>query len=76
MTRITVNAETASDFSGTSDLAEVYDPSGRKLGHFVPIVVSTDPANDRCPYSEEELTKFESESGGRTLTEIWKQLER
>ena len=76
MTRITVHDDLIAEFNSVADLAEICDPSGRRLGHFVPVVVPADPADDRCPYTEEELAKFETQSHGRPLEEIWKGLGR
>lgn len=56
----------------------LFDPSGRKLGRFVPEPTTWDEARviDGCPYSVEELEAMRKETGGRPLAEIWKELEQ
>jgi hypothetical protein len=57
---------------------ELFDQSGRLLGHFVPVSheESISRPEDSCPQTEAELRAAHSQTGGRTLAEIWKSLGR
>jgi hypothetical protein len=58
-------------------VTELCDPSGRVLGHFVPVAEpERHGAMGECPYPDEELARMRAETGGRPLTEIWKSLGR
>ncbi len=72
MNRVTVGDSLKSQLDGLAAPVEVVDESGRPLGHFVPRTSMSTP--DNCPYSIDELDAMRSESGGRTLAEVWKTL--
>lgn len=72
MNRITVDNSLTSELDRLNEPAEVVDPSGRRLGHFVPAASMAAP--DECPYSPEELERMRSEEGGRPLGDIWRSL--
>lgn len=73
MNRVTVGNSLKNQLAGLAGPVEVIDESGQPLGHFVPRTPKTPP--DDCPYSVDQLDAMRSESGGRSLSEIWKALE-
>jgi hypothetical protein len=77
MVKITVSDELHERLGQTEDVAELCDRSGRTLGHFVPVAgIGREGTPDECPYTEEELARMRSETGGRALAEIWEHLGR
>lgn len=80
MQKITLNEALRTQLNGLDANVELCDESGRTLGHFVPLAeyrkLLTAVAEGQCPYSEEELQKFEQQTDGRPLAEIWKSLGR
>jgi hypothetical protein len=73
MNRATVDESLKRQLDGLAVPVEVVDEAGRPLGHFVPRIAMNAP--DDCPYSVEQLEAMRSESGGRTLPQIWATLE-
>jgi hypothetical protein len=80
MTRITADQSLRSRLNGLTDQVEFCDESGATLGHFIPAEwyrrLLHAYAERQCPYSREELDRFEDETGGKTLEEIWESLDR
>ena len=90
MTRIVVDEVMRARLAGLSDQVELCDESGHVLGRFIPGVEVCDEAGrilgrfipghpaevDGCPYTAEELERFQQETGGRPLADIWKDLGR
>ncbi len=72
MNRVTVEDSLKNQLVGLAAPVEVVDETGRPLGHFVPRTWMTPP--DDCPYSLDQLDAMRSETGGRSLAEIWKSL--
>lgn len=72
MNQITIDSSLKDQFAGLVGPVEVVDERGCSLGRFVPMQAMI--VSDDCPYSVEELSKMQSEKGGRTLAEIWKSL--
>lgn len=77
MTRITITDEFASQVHNWTSTVELYDTSGKVLGTFVPIVVEDREAyaNFKSPISDEEFQRRLNEPGGKSLAEIWKELD-
>jgi len=73
MNRITVDDPLKTQLDGLAEPVEVVDETGRRLGHFVPTLVTMD--SDDCPYSTEELERMRRQQGGHPLAEIWKSLD-
>lgn len=76
MTRVTIDEATRKKLRDLREPLEVCDDSGRILAYVT-------PADDRsiyeqlvCPTSDEELDRRERAGRGRTLAEIWTDLER
>ena len=64
MSRVTVNDDLQTKLAGLQQAVELYDASGRILGHFIPI-----PALKREPQvSEEELRRREQSTERRYTT--------
>ena len=78
MTRVVVDDVLRARLAGLMDQVELCDESGRVLGHFIPKEGPPGPSADAdgCPYTPEELRRFQQEAGGRSLAEIWKDLGR
>jgi hypothetical protein len=78
MTRVVVDDVMRARLGGLTDQVELCDESGRVLGHFIPRegVPGLPAGADGCPYTAEELRRFQQETGGRPLAEIWKDLGR
>ena len=73
MNRVTIDHNASAQLDAVSQPVEIFDESGRLLGHFVPTTSSNLPVD--CPYSDDQLAKMRSESGGRPLSEIWESLD-
>jgi hypothetical protein len=78
MTRIQVDLSLQQQLDDANLPIELCDSQGRVLGHYVPEshYQKLLYASFKSPLTEEELLRRESETGGRTLAEIWKSLER
>lgn len=90
MTRIVVDELMRARLAGLSDQVELCDESGHVLGRFIPGIEVRDESGralgrflpapsadaDGCPYSAEELRRFQQETGGRPLADVWKDLGR
>jgi hypothetical protein len=78
MTQITLDPALRAKLNGLNEEIALCDEAGRTVGHFVPeeqykkLLYAY--AMSRCPYSKEELETFRQETGGKPLTEIWKDL--
>ncbi len=73
MTRVVVDEVMRARLAGLTGPVELCDESGHVLGRYLPGL----PAEaDGCPYSAEELRRFQQETGGRPLADIWKDLGR
>ena len=72
MSKIIVTDPLLSELDGCFTPIELCDPSGRSLGHFLPSGAAAfrPRDSDQCPYSPEELARMQTESGGRSLSEI------
>ena len=76
MTKLMLSGDTAEKLRQVGQRVEVVDEGGNPLGHFTPTGVSTIYDDVRIPFSLEELNRFASEPGGRTLAEIMADLEK
>jgi hypothetical protein len=55
---------------------ELFDPHGLPLGTFTPVDEKSLYRQIEVPFTTEELKRFASEPGGRTLAEILADLEK
>lgn len=71
-TKVIVDEDLQSRLDGLRDQAEICDPSGRTLGRFLPEELYRKwlYASVAIPFSDEEIERRRSESGGRSLAEI------
>lgn len=78
MATITIDSAMSAQFGILTDPVIVLDPSGRKLGHFVPETMSWEQARiaDGCPHSVEELQSMRAATEGETLADFWKRMGR
>jgi hypothetical protein len=67
-----------SQLKGLKEEIELYDESGRVIGHILPPDLYRQLAcaygEKHCPYTKEELQRRRKETGGRSLAEIWMSL--
>ncbi len=78
MTRLTLDPQLREKLNGLNAQIEICDENGATLGHFLPASVYEKllyaAAEAACPYTKEELQRFQQQPGGRSLDEIWKSL--
>ena len=76
MTKIVLDPATQSKLETGGQILEICDPSGRILGHFLPVSPSS-PANPLEPQiSDEEIQARLRQGGGRPLADILADLEK
>lgn len=76
MSRLMLDQFAASLANQARARMEVCDPTGRVLGHFIPLVTAEDYASIDIQISEEELDRRERIEGGRSLKDILADLEK
>ena len=70
MTNIVLDAQTAQRLREARQCLELRDPTGGVVGYFRPAVAPEHYKKHEVPFTNEELDRFASEPGGRTLEEI------
>jgi hypothetical protein len=78
MSKITLDLNWQARFNGLKEPLEVCDEAGKMLGHFLPEAVYRRflQAWADSQISDAEIAQLRQQSGGRSLTEIWKSLGR
>lgn len=76
MRKVILDRETLSKLSGLQDDLELCDESGQTLGYFSPVADRSLYEGVDSPISEEELDRRSKAGGGRTLREIFNDLEK
>ncbi len=78
MTKILVDEALRKKLTNVDELAELCDESGKTLGIFYPAEPQETklPAGFKSPISDDELERRRKEQGGRTLAEIWAELDK
>jgi hypothetical protein len=78
MTRVVLDDVLRARLKNLDQQLEVCDESGRTLGHFLPAELYHRLLYDwgNAQISDEELERRLNEPGGRTLAEIWSNLEQ
>lgn len=80
MSKLILDADLRARLSGLDEPLEVCDEAGRTVGHFLPERVYEDlfyaALAAESPHSAAELRRRHSETGGRSLSEIWTDLGR
>jgi hypothetical protein len=76
MTRVTIEPSMLPPLHGLREPLELCDPSGRVLGYFTPATDRKLYEAVQLPISEEELDRRDQQTGGRTLAEILRDLEK
>jgi hypothetical protein len=78
MSRILLDPQLQAKLNGLNEHLELCDADGHTVGHFLPDALYRKMiyqiAEAACPDSPEDLARMESETGGRTLAEIWRDL--
>lgn len=76
MTRLIIDSGTVAKLNDLSEPLELCDSTGRLLGYFTPAEdKSLYGKHEPPPLSEEEWQRRENEPGGRSLSEILRDLE-
>ena len=77
MNRLTVDSIFQAKLAGAESPLELCDADGHTLGYFHPVTARPRVGNEvtGSPYSTEELDILRQQEGGRSLSEIWKDLE-
>lgn len=80
MGKLTLDSDLRTKLNGLDEPIEVCDESGHTIGHFLPAALYDEmlyrSLAKESPHSEEELKRRREETGGRSLSEIWKSLGR
>ena len=80
MGKLTLDADLRTKLNGLNEPIELCDETGQLVGHFLPRAVYDDlfyaALAAQSPHSKDELRRRHEETGGRSLTEIWKSLGR
>ena len=78
MSKIVLDEQLKAKLDGLNRTVEVEDANGRLVGQFVPQeeYIKLVYAWAKSEVSDEELDRVRQETGGRTLSEIWKRLGR
>jgi hypothetical protein len=80
MFSVTLDSKSLEQLRRIEERVEIRDEAGQLIGYFTPpddrpLGVSLCD-NGELPFTEEDLDRFESEPGGRSLDEILKDLEQ
>ncbi len=80
MSKITLDSNLRAKLNGLNESLEVCDESGVIVGHFLPASAYRkllyQIAESQCPHTPEELRARRQKTGGTTLADIWKELEK
>jgi hypothetical protein len=76
MSKIVLDSATSGTFRQLNEQVELIDESGLPLGTFIPVDKKRIYQTLRIPFSTEELKRFASEPGGRSLAQILADLEK
>jgi hypothetical protein len=76
MSKIILDSTTSGKFRQVNEQVELIDESGLPLGTFIPVDKERLYQTLEIPLSTEELKRFASEPGGRSLAEILADLEK
>jgi hypothetical protein len=71
MSRLIVDAAMVDKLRANGNMMELCDETGQTLGYFYR---TSAPGKTRSPFTAEEIQRRRAEKGGRTLTEILKEL--
>lgn len=75
MTKVILDSGTLKNWRAhMSDAFEICDPAGKVLGCFFPVADAALYQSVKVPFTEKELDAFEMETGGRSLSEILRDL--
>ena len=75
MNQIVIDESASKQLCDAHEPCAIFDPTGRKLGYFTPVLEPSEYDNLEPPFSDEELRAAANEKGGRTLSEILADLE-
>ena len=80
MVKLEIDSGLRTKLEGVTEQVELCDESGRTLGHFLPPALYEHlfyaALAVEGPHSAEELQRRHQETGGRPLSEIWRDLGR
>jgi hypothetical protein len=70
--KVLVDEELVRSLGEIHEPVEIRDATGRTFGYYHP--VKDDALQIRSPFSDDELERRQKNPGGRSLSEIWKDL--
>lgn len=76
MTKITIDSGRVAKLKDVREMVELRDEAGRIVGHFLPGPPRDENGQIICPYSEEEIELLGQQTGGRSLNDIFADLDR
>jgi len=76
MSRMTLDSTMSDQLRQAHEPVEFFDPRGLPLGMFIPADETWLYREIEIPFTTEELKRFASEPGGRSLAEILADLEK
>jgi hypothetical protein len=80
MSKITLDAALRSKLNGLNESIEICDEGGETVGHFLPASAYRkllyQIAESQCPHTPEQLQARRQQTGGQSLADIWKELEK
>ena len=80
MGKLTLDPNLRTKLNGLQEQMEVCDESGRTVGQFLPSALYEElfyaALAAESPHSKEELKRRHHQAGGRSLSEVWKDLRR
>jgi hypothetical protein len=76
MNRVLVDPITRARLESAHQKVEMYDDSGRILGHFLPLEAGSPDERKEPQISDEEIERRLRQGGGRSLLEIMADLEK
>jgi hypothetical protein len=76
MSKIVLDEALRSKLNGLNEPLELYDDSGKRMGHFLPEQLFSEwiMALSKARISDEDLDRRMEEPGGKSLNEIWERL--
>jgi hypothetical protein len=78
MSKVVLDNHLRAKLNGLNSPVEICDETGQTVGHFLPSALYNKFAYaslaTECPYSAQELERMHQETGGRALSDLWKEL--
>jgi hypothetical protein len=76
MTKVFLDPALRAKLHNLSERLELCDEEGQTVAYVTPVQDRSPYANLQGPFTDEEICRAEQEPGGRTLAEIWADLDQ